>query len=434
MGYMYLDFEKKDGTMQRIFMMEDYKILRGFKEHMAPTFMSIKAWVEIPNSHKAYTTVDYRVEFSFGDFSKHSDEHHVTFDGVPRRHIRKLIIINVRTGNAEYLYEEGYGLPEPILFRNQFGRPVLTCATIEVKLNTTSRPTAEDKSKDEYMKIHVKLENGDYIPLYINANTVRGFSNYKCSLNAIEVAGYKEIPVTAEDRGDYRVKLNLIKDQGKYRILSVDARKVDPDGKPEQPLDTLIQVFYKVVDTVGNIGWSFNPKHYDKVKSGYVMKDKLDEILSKPDLEDMNNSYVSIFGRENDDPNAPLRHIATRRLCEIAIIPAYLYDSLNSVFDDDSNEADTTANKSCGCVSGGCENCDCDSECGTCSDPKQKEDNKDKEDDSQCDHDCNNCVVHPIFCEEYIRKHMDEMQNRRRQNIGDVMLDRIFRFRNDGKW
>ena len=69
MGYMYLDFEKKDGTMQRIFMMEDYKILRGFKEHMAPTFMSIKAWVEIPNSHKAYTTVDYRVECSLGAFS-----------------------------------------------------------------------------------------------------------------------------------------------------------------------------------------------------------------------------------------------------------------------------------------------------------------------------------------------------------------------------
>lgn len=431
---MYLDFEKKDGVMERIFLMEDYKILRGFKEHMAPTFMSIKAWVEIPNTHKAYTTVDYRVEFSFGDFSKHSDEHHVTFDGVPRRHIRKLIIINVRTGNAEYLYEEGCGLPEPILFRNQFGRPVLTCTNSEVKLNTTSRPTAENKSKDEYMKIHVKLENGDYIPLHINANTVKGISNYKCNLNAIEVAGYKEIPVTAEDRGDYRVKLKLTKDQGKYRILSVDATKVEHGDKSEQPFGTLIQVFYKVVDTVGNLGWGINPMHEEKAKSGYVMKDKLDEILSKPDLEDMNNSYVSIYGREDDDQNTPLKHMATRRLCEIAIIPAYLYDSLNSVFDDDSNEDDATANKSCGCVSGGCENCDCDSECGTCSDPKQKDDSNDEEDNSQCDHNCNNCVIHPIFCEEYIRKHMDEMQNRRRQNVGDVMLDAIFRFRNDGKW
>lgn len=398
MGYMYLDFKKNDGTVKRIFLNDDYKIINGFKNHRDSKFLRVDAWDEIPCNVSTYNSIDYFVEFEFGEFTKSIDESHVMshimFDGAPRRHLKRLKIMNVRTGTLEYVYKEGCELEEPFLFRNQFGHPVINCINSEITVSRTSSHDAKSHDLDEdYIKIYVKLSNGKYIPLYINGRTVKNLLDYKCSIKSIDIAGYTEIPVTAEDRGDYRVILKVAKNQGKYRILTVDATKVDYDSKPEQSLDTLIQVFYKVVDTVGNLGWGVNPIHQEKAKSGYVMKDKLDEILSKPDLEDMNNSYVSIFGRENDDPNAPLRHIATRRLCQIAIIPAYLYDSLNSLFDDDSNENDTTSNKSCGCVSGGCENCDCDIECGTCSGPEDD----DEDNETSCNPDCNNCVVRPIF-------------------------------------
>ena len=128
MGWIEVNFPQKDGTAKKIFNNGDYALINILTSIFINEFHR-QGWKEVTENKDDHLEEQYMVDITFGELSKETDDRHVTFDGVPRRHIEKMNIVNFNTGKTEFSYIRGSSfIHEPIIHRNHLGHLTISCS------------------------------------------------------------------------------------------------------------------------------------------------------------------------------------------------------------------------------------------------------------------------------------------------------------------